>query len=109
MHSRRCHLARALYRKHYEEPSSPLWTFGDLAPLTEAEVAQLEDESEELKHATVPTDLKRALMQARASKGLTQKALAQLVGCLSKALELERCAHRHHPVPQAATYFRWHS
>jgi len=44
-------------------------------------MAQLEDESEELKHATVPTDLKRALMQARASKGLTQKALAQLLGC----------------------------
>jgi len=50
-------------------------------------MAQLEDESEELKHATVPTDLKRALMQARASKGLTQRALAQLLGCDARTVQ----------------------
>ena len=36
----------------------------------------LDDETEELKHAKVPTELRKALSQARAAKGLTQKQLA---------------------------------
>merc|ERR1711959_595475 len=39
--------------------------------------AQLEDDSEELSHAKVPTELKQAIMKGRAAKGLTQKQLAQ--------------------------------
>jgi len=50
-------------------------------------MAQLEDESEELKHATVPTELKKALMQARTSKGLTQKALALTLGVDAKTVQ----------------------
>jgi len=38
---------------------------------------KLEDETEELKHQTVSTDLKQALIKARNAKGLTQKQLAQ--------------------------------
>jgi len=37
----------------------------------------LDAETEELKHATVPADLRTAMMKARAAKGLTQKQLAQ--------------------------------
>ena len=38
---------------------------------------KLEDETEELKHQTVSTDLKQAMIKARNAKGLTQKQLAQ--------------------------------
>lgn len=38
---------------------------------------RLEDETEELRHGGVPTDLRRALAQARAAKGLTREQLAQ--------------------------------
>jgi len=38
---------------------------------------QLEDETEELKHQTVSADLKKAIMQARNAKGMSQKDLAQ--------------------------------
>ena len=38
--------------------------------------AQLDAETEELKHATIGRDLKLALMQARAAKGLSQKDVA---------------------------------
>ncbi|KAL1510948.1 hypothetical protein AB1Y20_005775 [Prymnesium parvum] len=38
---------------------------------------KLEDETEELKHQTVSTDLKLAIIKARNAKGLTQKQLAQ--------------------------------
>jgi len=37
---------------------------------------RLEEETEELKHATVSTELKVAMMKARTAKGLTQKQLA---------------------------------
>merc|ERR1719152_950835 len=38
--------------------------------------AQLENETEELKHQTVSKDLRLAITQARNAKGLTQKQLA---------------------------------
>ena len=38
--------------------------------------AALENETEELKHATVSKELKLAISQARTAKGLTQKQLA---------------------------------
>merc|ERR1719164_138 len=38
--------------------------------------AALENETEELKHATVSKDLRLAITQARNAKGLTQKQLA---------------------------------
>uniref|UniRef100_A0A7S3F1H1 HTH cro/C1-type domain-containing protein n=1 Tax=Haptolina ericina TaxID=156174 RepID=A0A7S3F1H1_9EUKA len=38
---------------------------------------KLENETDELKHATVSTDLKQAIIKARNAKGLTQKQLAQ--------------------------------
>jgi len=37
----------------------------------------LDAETEELKHQTVSSDLRTAIMKARAAKGLTQKQLAQ--------------------------------
>jgi len=40
--------------------------------------AQLENETDELKHATVPKDLKMAIMKGRQAKQLTQKQLAQV-------------------------------
>eukprot|EP00308_Calcidiscus_leptoporus_P026282 CAMPEP_0119398258 /NCGR_PEP_ID=MMETSP1334-20130426/140751_1 /TAXON_ID=127549 /ORGANISM="Calcidiscus leptoporus, Strain RCC1130" /LENGTH=132 /DNA_ID=CAMNT_0007422115 /DNA_START=911 /DNA_END=1309 /DNA_ORIENTATION=+ len=39
--------------------------------------AQLENETDELKHAQVPKELKQAIQKARMAKGLTQKQLAQ--------------------------------
>ena len=39
--------------------------------------AKLDAETEELKHATVPKDLKLAIQKGRTAKGLTQKQLAQ--------------------------------
>jgi len=48
---------------------------------------QLEDETELLKHQTVPTELKRAIMQARNSKTMTQKQLALLLGCEAKLVQ----------------------
>jgi len=39
--------------------------------------AKLDAETDELKHATVSTDLKQAMIKARNAKGLTQKQLAQ--------------------------------
>jgi putative transcription factor len=39
--------------------------------------AKLDAETEELKHATVPKDLKMAIQKGRTAKGLTQKQLAQ--------------------------------
>jgi len=50
-------------------------------------MAQLEDESEELKHASVPVELKKALMQARNAKGLSQKAMALQLGCDAKTVQ----------------------
>lgn len=38
--------------------------------------AALENDTETLKHQTVPVELKKAIMQARAAKQLTQKAFA---------------------------------
>jgi len=49
--------------------------------------AALENETEELKHQSVAPELKKAIMQARAAKGMTQKALAQLLGCDSKTVQ----------------------
>merc|ERR1711998_640029 len=48
---------------------------------------QLEDETEILKHQTVPTELKRAIMQARNAKSMTQKQLALLLGCEAKLVQ----------------------
>jgi len=48
---------------------------------------QLEDETELLKHQTVPTDLKRAIIQARNAKSMTQKQLALLLGCEAKLVQ----------------------
>ena len=43
-HVRRCHLSLALYRKHFgEDPPTATWDFGELAPLSAAEAALLED------------------------------------------------------------------
>ena len=39
----------------------------------------LDEDTETLKHATVSTDLKLAIMKARTAKGLTQKQLADVV------------------------------
>lgn len=47
----------------------------------------LENETEELKHQSVAPDLKKALMQARAAKGLTQKSFAQQLGCDAKTVQ----------------------
>jgi len=41
--------------------------------------AQLENETDELKHAQVSKELKLAIMQARNAKGLTQKQLAAML------------------------------
>merc|ERR1711920_290288 len=41
--------------------------------------AQLENETDELKHATVPKDLKMTIMKGRQAKNLTQKQLAQML------------------------------
>jgi len=48
--------------------------------------AQLEN-TDELKHAQVPPELKRALMTARNAKRMTQKELAQLLGCDAKTVQ----------------------
>ncbi|EFJ33541.1 hypothetical protein SELMODRAFT_167040 [Selaginella moellendorffii] len=40
---------------------------------------KLDDETEELAHERVPTDLKKNIMQARTEKKLTQAQLAQLI------------------------------
>lgn len=48
---------------------------------------QLEDETEELKHKTVPVELKKAIMQARNAKAMTQKQLALHVGCEAKIIQ----------------------
>ena len=47
---------------------------------------QLEDETEELKHNTVSSELKKAIMQARNAKGMTQKQLALQLGCEAKVV-----------------------
>jgi putative transcription factor len=49
--------------------------------------AQLEDETEELKHQSVAPELKRAIMQARNAKRMTQKDLALQLGCDSKTVQ----------------------
>ena len=48
---------------------------------------QLEDETDELKHKTVSTDLKKALMQGRMAKKLNQKELAQKIGTDAKTIQ----------------------
>jgi len=48
--------------------------------------AQLEDETEELKHQSVAPELKRAIMQARNAKRMTQKDLALQLGCDAKTV-----------------------
>jgi len=49
--------------------------------------AALENETEELKHSSVAPELKRAIMQARAAKGMTQKSLALQLGCDAKTVQ----------------------
>ena len=49
--------------------------------------AALENETEELKHQSVAPELKRALMQARAAKRMTQKDLALQLGCDAKTVQ----------------------
>jgi len=48
--------------------------------------AALENEDLELKHQSVAPELKRAIMQARAAKQMTQKALALQLGCDAKTV-----------------------
>jgi len=45
---------------------------------------KLNDETEELRHATVSTDLRTALQKARQAKGLTQKGLAVMLNVDAK-------------------------
>merc|ERR1711998_430743 len=47
----------------------------------------LEDETELLKHQTVGAELKRAIMQARQAKSLTQKGLALQLGVDQKTVQ----------------------
>jgi len=47
---------------------------------------QLEN-TDELKHVQVPPELKRAMMAARNAKRMTQKELAQLLGCDAKTVQ----------------------
>lgn len=49
--------------------------------------AELEAETEELKHQSVAPEVKRAIMQARNAKGMTQRALAQQLGCEAKVIQ----------------------
>jgi len=49
--------------------------------------AQLEHETEELKHQGVAPELKRAIMQARNAKRMTQKDLALQLGCDAKTVQ----------------------
>lgn len=48
--------------------------------------AVLENDTENLKHQSVAPELKRAIMQARAAKQMTQKALALQLGCDAKTV-----------------------
>jgi len=48
--------------------------------------AALDNDTETLSHAKVPTDLKLALQKGRAAKGLTQKQLAQQLQMDSKLI-----------------------
>lgn len=48
---------------------------------------QLEEETEELKHQSVAPELKRAIMQARSAKRMTQKELAMQLGCDAKTVQ----------------------
>lgn len=47
----------------------------------------LEDETLELKHQSIAPELKRAIMQARNAKGMTQKDLALQLGCDAKTVQ----------------------
>jgi len=49
--------------------------------------AQLDDETEDLKHQSVAPELKRAIMQARNAKHMTQKDLALQLGCDMKTVQ----------------------
>ncbi|KAJ4839207.1 Multiprotein-bridging factor 1b [Turnera subulata] len=46
---------------------------------TSLNTRKLDDETENLSHDRVPTELKKAIMQARMDKKLTQSQLAQLI------------------------------
>ncbi|XP_050220222.1 multiprotein-bridging factor 1b [Mercurialis annua] len=46
---------------------------------TSLNTRKLDDETENLSHERVPTELKKAIMQARMDKKLTQSQLAQLI------------------------------
>ncbi|KAG7011997.1 Multiprotein-bridging factor 1b [Cucurbita argyrosperma subsp. argyrosperma] len=46
---------------------------------TSLNTRKLDDETENLTHDRVPTELKKAIMQARTEKKLTQSQLAQLI------------------------------
>jgi len=48
---------------------------------------QLEDETDELKHQSVAPELKRAIIQARNAKRMTQKDLALQLGCDAKTVQ----------------------
>jgi len=60
---------------------------GPTATKSGLSAAALENDSETLKHQTVSTELKKAIMQARAAKQMTQKALAMLLNTDAKTVQ----------------------